>query len=117
MLTQPRKNPAPLALLAPEIPGRSEQDLPSGEWGLNFAAVLGNYPIKGLKVWIPGWPITGTGIGDNVKLLLNGGQVDQHTITQPVEVGERVTLWVAPGRLQTGSYELIAVNPSLSNTP
>ncbi|NUT86998.1 hypothetical protein HNO91_11205 [Pseudomonas corrugata] len=105
MLTQPRKNPAPLALLDPDIPGRTEQQLPSGEWGLNFAAVQGNFPNKGLKVYIEPWagPM---GIGDNVKLLLDGDQVDQHTITQPTEVGERVTLWVAPGRLQTGPYEL-----------
>ncbi|MDU9041578.1 hypothetical protein LOY64_08465 [Pseudomonas corrugata] len=116
MLNQPRKYPAPLALRAPDIPGRSEQDLPSGEWGLNLAAVLGTHPNKGLKVHIPSWPITGTGIGDNVKLLLDGGQVDQHTITQPVEVGERVTLWVAPGRLQTGSYELTYVVKRPSQT-
>ncbi|WLH65391.1 hypothetical protein [Pseudomonas sp. FP2300] len=107
MLIQPKKTPAPLALRAPDIPGRTEQDLPSGEWGLNFAAVQGNFPDKGLKVYILDW--TGMGIGDNVKLLLDGGAVDQHTITDNTEVGERVTLWVPAGRLLTGSHELTYV--------
>ncbi|WP_214512644.1 hypothetical protein [Pseudomonas brassicacearum] len=115
MLTQPKKAPAPLALRAPEIPGRTEQDLPSGEWGLNFAAVQGNFPDKGLKVHILDW--TQMGIGDNVKLLLDGDEVDQHTITDLTEVGERVTLWVPPRRFLTGSHELTYVvkRPSQSN--
>lgn len=115
MLTQPKKVPAPLALRDPEIPGRTEQDLPSGEWGLNFAAVQGNFPDKGLKVHILDW--TQMGIGDNVKLLLDGDEVDQHTITDLTEVGERVTLWVPPRRFLTGSHELTYVvkRPSQSN--
>ncbi|MBC3362757.1 Ig-like domain-containing protein [Pseudomonas sp. SWRI154] len=117
MLTQPKKAPAPLALRAPEIPGRTEQDLPSGEWGLNFAAVQGNFPDKGLKVHILDW--TQMSISDNVKLLLDGGEVDQHTITQQTEVGERVTLWVPPNRFLTGPYELTYTvkRPSQSDEP
>ena len=108
MLTQPKKDVSTLALLPPDIPGRTEQDLPSGEWGLNFAAVQGNFPNKGLKVYIPPWA-TLMDIGDNVKLLLKGGEVDQHTITDETERNERVTLWVPPGRLQTGPHELTYV--------
>ncbi|ALI09566.1 MULTISPECIES: hypothetical protein [Pseudomonas] len=108
MLTQPKKDVSTLALLPPDIPGRTEQDLPSGEWGLNFAAVQGNFPNKGLKVYIPPWA-TLMDIGDNVKLLLDGGVVDQHTITDETERNERVTLWVPPGRLQTGPHELTYV--------
>ncbi|WLH65393.1 hypothetical protein [Pseudomonas sp. FP2300] len=108
MLTQPKKDVSILALLPPDIPGRTEQDLPSGEWGLNFAAVQGNFPNKGLKVYIPAWTTT-MGKGDNVKLLLDGGEVDQHTIVDDTELGERVTLWVPPGRLLTGPHELTYV--------
>lgn len=103
MLMQPLRNLAPLALLDPEIPGRTEPPLASGEWGINLAAAKGNFP-EGLKVHIPAW--TNMSRGDTVRLLLNGSVVDQHTLAEDTEVGERVTLWIAHGRLHTGSYTL-----------
>ncbi|MGW8462404.1 Ig-like domain-containing protein [Pseudomonas sp. CLCA07] len=104
MLIQPLRNLGPLALLDPEIPGRTEPQKPDGAWGINFAAAKGNFPDKGLKVHIPTW--ANMSKGDSVKLLWQGGVEDQHTITQDTEIGERVTLWVEPGRLQTGAFTL-----------
>lgn len=104
MLVQPLKNLSPLALLDPEIPGRSEPQLPSGEWGINLAAAQGNFPDHGLKVQIPVWSTQG--LGDKVELLLNNNLIDQHTLSDPAEIGERAILWAAPARLPTGSYTL-----------
>ncbi len=104
MLVQPPKNLAPQLLLAPIVPDRTEPPLPSGEWGINLAAAQGNYPEKGLKVWIPVW--AQQGLGDNVDLLRNGTIVDHHVISEPVEIEERTTLWVAPEDLESGSQTL-----------
>lgn len=104
MLVQPLRNLAPRELLEPEIPGRTEPLLPSGEWGINLAAAQGNFPKTGLQVYIPAW--SAMGIVDTVELLLNSNVVDQHTITEDTEVGQRTTLWVAPRHWRTGSYTL-----------
>jgi alpha-tubulin suppressor-like RCC1 family protein len=115
MLIKPLKNLAPLSLAELEIPGRSEPLLPSGEWGINRAAALDNFPDKGLKVHLPKW--MNMDKGDKVELLLNGSAVDQHTISEDTEVGQRVTLWIAPGRLQTGTYSLAYRVTRLSQAP
>ncbi|RON49101.1 hypothetical protein BK666_07455 [Pseudomonas frederiksbergensis] len=104
MLIQPAKQLSPMTLLEPVIPGRTEPALPSGEWGINLAAARGNFPDKGMKVQIAIW--SAKGLGDKVELLLNGAPVDQHTIGDPTEIGEPTILWVAPGRLPSGSYSL-----------
>ncbi|MEI7052291.1 hypothetical protein WCL09_18030, partial [Pseudomonas koreensis] len=68
MLVQPRmKISAPHSLLDPLVPGRL---LPSGQWGINRAAALLNFPDDGLQVVIPVW--ASKAVGDTVKLLLNG---------------------------------------------
>jgi len=99
MLVQPPKKLAPQFLLEPIVPDRTEPPLPSGEWGINLAAAQGNYPEKGLKVWIPVW--AQQGLGDNVDLLSNGTIVDHHVISETVEIKERTTLWVAPENLES----------------
>lgn len=104
MLVQALKNLSPLALLAPEIPGALEPQSPAEEWGINLAAAQLNFPDKGLKVQIPIW--SNKSLGDKVELLLNNNVVDQHTISDPVELTERATLFVAPFRLQTGPWTL-----------
>jgi len=104
MLVQALKNLSPLALLAPEIPGALEPRPPAEEWGINLAAARLNFPDQGLKVQIPIW--SNKNLGDKVELLLNNNVVDQHTISAPVELTERATLFVAPGRLQTGPWTL-----------
>ncbi|MHC8335176.1 WD40 repeat domain-containing protein [Pseudomonas sp. LB3P25] len=101
MLVQALKNLYPLALLDPEIPGAIE--LPDGK-GINLAAARLNFPDKGLKVRIPIW--ANKSLGDKVELLLNNNMVDQQTITDPVELTERSTLFIAPNRLLTGPWEL-----------
>ncbi|MGW8462400.1 hypothetical protein [Pseudomonas sp. CLCA07] len=115
MLVPPLKNLAPLALLDPEIPGRTEPQQADGSWGINFAAAKGNFPDQGLKVHIPAW--ANMNKGDSVMLQLLGGVVAQHTITQDSEIGERVTLWVEPGRLQTGASTLSYEVKRLSQQP
>ncbi|WP_157772038.1 hypothetical protein [Pseudomonas koreensis] len=104
MLIQPLREPAPLALRGPEIPGRTEPVLDTGEWGINLAAAKGNFPLQGLKIHILPW--SNMGKGDKAVLLFDGAQVDQHTINDDIEVGERVTVWVNPRHLTNGSHTL-----------
>lgn len=104
MLIQPLREPAPLALRGPEIPGRTEPVLETGEWGINLAAAKGNFPLQGLKIHILPW--SNMGKGDKAVLLFDGAQVDQHTINDDIEVGERVTVWVNPRHLTNGSHTL-----------
>ncbi|MHC8342859.1 hypothetical protein [Pseudomonas sp. RT6P73] len=103
MLVQPRHSVSML-LREPEIPGSPEQPLPTGERAINRAAALDNFPANGLKVYVPVWSAMGK--GDKVELLFNGLVVDQHTLTQDTEIGERVTLWVAPKHWLTGPHTL-----------
>ncbi|MHC8393512.1 hypothetical protein ACYZT8_07575 [Pseudomonas sp. LB3P93] len=104
MLVQPARDRSTLVLLEPEIPDRTQNQLPSGEWGINRAAALGVHPDRGLQVYVLAW--AAMGIGDKVELLFNDDVVDQHTITQETEVGERMTLWVPPRHWLTGSHTL-----------
>ncbi|WP_176244807.1 hypothetical protein [Pseudomonas sp. R44(2017)] len=115
MLIQPLRAVAPLALREPEIPGRTEPQLPDGSWGINRAAALDNFPGKGLKVHILPW--ANMSRGDKVELLFDNGKVDQHTLTQDSEVNERVTLWVAPGRIASGAHTLGYIVTRLSQLP
>ena len=101
MLVQPKKKiSAPHSLLDPIVPGRL---LPSGQWGINRAALF-TFPDLGLLVVIPVW--ARKDIGDTVKLLLDGREVDGRPITNKSELDQPTVLWVAPRHLQTGSYEL-----------
>ncbi|MFJ5254575.1 hypothetical protein ACIP8I_05160 [Pseudomonas sp. NPDC088414] len=102
MLVQPKKAIGTRALLDPEIPGAKL--LPDGKWAINRAAALLNFPALGLKVQLPVW--SNKDLGDKVELLLNNVPVDQQTVTQPAEQTQRTTLFVAPGRFQTGAWEL-----------
>jgi hypothetical protein len=104
MLIQPQKNLAPLALRDVVVPGRTEPALPSGAWGINRAAALLNFPDLGMQAQVQVWP--NKKLGDKVKLLLDNKEVDQHTISDPTELEEPTTLWVAPGRWQEGPYTL-----------
>jgi len=102
MLVQPRmKISAPHSLLDPLVPGRL---LPSGQWGINRAAALLNFPDDGLQVVIPVW--ANKAVGDTAKLLLNGREVDGRPIIDEAELKQPTLLWVAPRHLQTGSYQL-----------
>ncbi|WP_027612048.1 hypothetical protein, partial [Pseudomonas sp. URIL14HWK12:I6] len=101
MLVQPKmKISAPHSLLDPIVLGRL---LPSGQWGINRAAVF-TFPDLGLLVVIPVW--ASKAVGDSVKLLLNGREVDGRPIIDAAELKQPTLLWVAPRHLQTGSYEL-----------
>ncbi|MFW6751155.1 hypothetical protein ACKUG4_10785 [Pseudomonas glycinae] len=102
MLVQPKKDTGTLALLDPDIPGAKQ--LPSGEWAINRAAALLNSPTLGLKVQIPVW--SNKDLADKVELLLNNLPVDHQTVTQDAEKTQRTTLFVAPGRFQSGTWDL-----------
>ncbi|QXH98182.1 Ig-like domain-containing protein [Pseudomonas monsensis] len=102
MLVQPRKDINTLALNDPEITGGVL--LPDGIWGVNLAAARLNFPDKGLKCQIPPW--NNMDEGDKVELLLHGAVMDQKTIYDTSEIGERVTLFVPPNRLLTGASTL-----------
>ncbi|WP_256579419.1 hypothetical protein [Pseudomonas sp. B26(2017)] len=94
MLKKPAKRVATLALAELEIPDKQPEPLPSGEWGINRAAAMGVHPEQGLQTYISPW--TEMGIGDDVELLKDGNVVAQTTIREAAEVGQRVTLFVAP---------------------
>ncbi|MCX4217081.1 hypothetical protein MKZ87_05470 [Pseudomonas sp. MCal1] len=104
MLKKPAKRVATLALAELEIPDKQPEPLPSGEWGINRAAAMGVHPEQGLQTYISPW--TEMGIGDDVELLKDGNVVAQTTIREAAEVGQRVTLFVAPRHAQTGSHTL-----------
>ncbi|WP_339464705.1 hypothetical protein [Pseudomonas sp. EA_65y_Pfl2_P74] len=102
MLVQPRKPISTLALPEQEIPGGIR--LPGDIWGINLAAARLNFPDWGLKVQIPVW--SNKSQGDKAELLLDGQMVDHKTITDPVELNQRTTLFVPAQQLQSGSWEL-----------
>lgn len=104
MLKKPAKRVTTLALAELEIPDKQPEQLPSGEWGINWAAAMGVHPEQGLQTYIPQW--TEMDIGDNVELLKDGNVVAQTTIREAAEVGQRVTLFVAPRHARTGSHTL-----------
>ncbi|MHC8393508.1 hypothetical protein ACYZT8_07555 [Pseudomonas sp. LB3P93] len=104
MLVPPRRQPVSLLLRPPEIPGARLLEYSADEWAINRAAALDNFPDHGLKVYVPAWSAMGK--GDKVELLFNSLVVDQHTLTEDTEVGERVTLWVAPKHWLTGPHTL-----------
>jgi hypothetical protein len=105
MLVQPPKATPTLILRELEIPTRTQPVLPSGEWGINRAAAWLVFPDKGLQIFLHPW--SSMGKGDLVELLMNGNNVvDQLTIAKDADVGQRVTLFVAPRHLQTGSHTL-----------
>ncbi|MGG7673733.1 RCC1 domain-containing protein [Pseudomonas sp. WC2] len=105
MLNQPPKAISTLALLEPEITGRTHPILPSDEWGINLAAARGVYPDHGLQVYINPW--NNMKVGDKVTLFRGADEVDSHFISDQADVGERVTLFVAPRNLSQGSHVLI----------
>ena len=105
MLVQPKKAIGALgtlALLDPDIPGAKL--MPSGEWAINRAAALLNFPTLGMKAQIQAW--SSKSLADKVELLLNNQVVDEQTVTHPAELTQRTTLFVAPGRFQSGSWNL-----------
>jgi hypothetical protein len=104
MLKKPAKRIPALALVELEIPDKQPEQLPSGEWGINWAAAMGVHPERGLQTYI--YPWTQMGKGDKAELLMDGNVVDQININEDAEVGQRVTLFVASRHAQTGSHTL-----------
>ncbi|CAI8730885.1 hypothetical protein EMIT0347P_150001 [Pseudomonas sp. IT-347P] len=97
MLVQHAFEISKTGLIEPEIPDRTLPQLPDGVWGINAAAARGVHPDKGLQIYIHPWSQMGR--GDDCELLLDGNVVDQYTIIKDVDIGQRVTLYVAPRHL------------------
>ncbi|QQN96670.1 hypothetical protein [Pseudomonas sp. SW-3] len=104
MLVQPVRHPFSMLLREPEIPGARLLDSSTDVWAINRAAALDNFPINGLKVYVPAW--SSMGKGDKVELQFDDQVVNQHIITDDAEVGQRVTLWVEPRHWLTGAHTL-----------
>ncbi|WP_085710383.1 MULTISPECIES: hypothetical protein [unclassified Pseudomonas] len=104
MLKKPVKRVPALALVELEIPDKQPDKLPSDEWGINWAAAMGVHPERGLQTYI--YPWTQMGEGDKAELLMDGNVVDQITIKEAAEVGQRATLFVPSRHAQTGSHTL-----------
>ncbi|KAE9643251.1 hypothetical protein [Pseudomonas sp. PB106] len=102
MLIQALRNFHPLALLDPEITGAIA--LPSGDWGINFAAAKGNFPDKGMKVQIQPW--SEKALNDKVELLVNGKPVAHSVVTELIELRERTTLFVPADEFLSGQWTL-----------
>ncbi|MET0777152.1 MAG: hypothetical protein ABWZ65_16945, partial [Pseudomonas mandelii] len=66
MLVQPR-HPVTRLLREPEIPGARLLDSSADVWAINRAAALDNFPVNGLKVYLPPW--SSMGKGDKAELL------------------------------------------------
>ncbi|WP_256666048.1 hypothetical protein [Pseudomonas sp. B14-6] len=104
MLVQPVRHLVSMLLREPEIPGARLLDSSTDVWAINRAAALDNFPINGLKVYVPAW--SSMGKGDKVELQFDDQVVNQHIITDDAEVGQRVTLWVEPRHWLTGTHTL-----------
>lgn len=116
MLKKPAKRVATLALTELEIPDKQPEPLPSGEWGINRAAAMVVHPERGLQTYI--YPWKQMGIGDKAELLMDGNNVvDQITIKEAAEVGQRVTLFVPSRHVQTGSHTLSYRITQLNQAP
>jgi hypothetical protein len=111
---------APTALIELEIPGRigplpeppaaPEEEL----WGINHGAALDNFPLHGLQVYISPWSLMG--VGDSVRVMLNGTTV---VATETIESGEenqRVTTFVPAARITPGRYTLHYIVKRLGQT-
>ena len=90
-----------LVLRELDIPGRTGP-LPSGEWGINIAAVRDNFPRQGLQCRAGPW--------DNMEVLDKlmiywgaGNQVLQETI-DPEEKDKELTLFIPAMRIDDGFF-------------
>jgi hypothetical protein len=94
-------------LVPPEIPAAngplpSPPALPNLEvWGINEGAAVTTHE-QGLKVHIPPWFEMKT--GDSVNLLLGTAIVATDTLKSEVQVGERLSMFIANEHLTAGSH-------------
>ncbi len=103
----------PLVLGELEIPGHTGP-LPTGEWGINFAAAQENFPRNGLQLYIQPWSLMG--LGDSVQVLLDGDVVASDSIDAD-EVNQRVTLFIPTARLSNGAATISYRVTRLGSSP
>jgi len=100
--------PSVPTLTLPEIiiPGKNSPNppIPPDTWGINVAAALDNFPLEGLLVQIPAWDVMNR--GDTVDVQLNTTVVTSGYIIDDSQIGQTMTLFIAPGRLTTASFTL-----------
>ncbi|MFL6969213.1 hypothetical protein ACJ6X8_23555 [Pseudomonas alvandae] len=77
--------------------------MPPDTWGINVAAALDNFP-DGLLIQIPAWDVMN--LGDTVDVRLNSAVVTSGYIVDDSQKGQTMTLFIAPGRLNTSYFTL-----------
>ncbi|MCU7248045.1 RCC1 domain-containing protein [Pseudomonas koreensis] len=95
----------PLILDELDCPGRTGPDssIPP-VWGLNIAAVLGNFPRQGLLCRMGPWGAMGE--GDNVTVFLDPGQQVLQKTVQRDEVNTLLQMFVPAGRISEGRHAM-----------
>ena len=100
--------PSVPTLTLPEItiPGKNSPNppMPPDTWGINIAAALDNFPHDGLLVQIPPWEVMN--LGDTVDVRLNTTVVTSGYIVDNTQIGQVMSLFIAPGRLTTSYFTL-----------
>jgi hypothetical protein len=105
---------ATLILRELDIPGRTGP-VPSGEWGINIAAVRDNFPRQGLQCRAGPWGVMG--VGDLLKIFWgDGNQVLQETVG-PDEKDKQLTLFIPAALITDDAYDVSYSVTRLGSTP
>ena len=103
-----------LVLRELDIPGRTGP-LPSGEWGINIAAVRDNFPHQGLQCRAGPW--ANMEVLDKLMIYWGAGnQVLQETI-DPEEKGKVLTLFIPAKNIDDGFFVVSYSVRRLGQTP
>ncbi|MGF6518288.1 hypothetical protein ABH912_005754 [Pseudomonas sp. BT76 TE3572] len=105
MTNQPPMSPDSSVLVLRElkIPGRTGPT-PTGEWGINIAAALDNFPRQGLQCQAGPWG--NMDVGDKLVIFWGAGnQVLQETVDQK-EKGTELTMFIPAARIADGVHDV-----------
>ncbi|MGF6287693.1 YncE family protein [Pseudomonas silensiensis] len=105
MTNQPPISPDSSVLVLRElkIPGRTGPT-PTGEWGINIAAALDNFPRQGLQCQAGPWG--NMDVGDKLVIFWSAGnQVLQETVDQK-EKGTELTMFIPAARIADGVHDV-----------
>ncbi|TFB35508.1 hypothetical protein [Pseudomonas sp. F01002] len=116
MTSQPPLTPDSSVLVLRElkIPGRTGP-LPTGEWGINIAAALDNFPRQGLQCQAGPWG--NMAVGDKLVIFWGASnQVLQETVDQQ-EKDTELTLFIPAARIADGVHHVSYSVTRLGSTP
>ncbi|VVN47325.1 carbohydrate binding domain-containing protein [Pseudomonas fluorescens] len=116
MTNQTPISPDSSALILRElkIPGRTGP-LPSGEWGINIAAALDNFPRQGLQCQAGPWGAMN--VGDLLKIFWGDGNQVQQESVDLAEKDKELTMFIPAARITDGSYNVSYSVTRLGDTP